>query len=495
MGARRLSYADVAAHAVTLAAQLERAGVRAGDRVAVLMASRSEAVISLLAVWLLNATWVGLSPRYREQEQRHILANSGARVMLSQQFHDARSLEPDLAGHESALGLKVIRLGRDFWSGDLDAPTMECLRGGFESRWNTALQRLRPETAAVIVYTSGSTGRPKGAMIGHRLLGFRSWAMFNDRFTVPQIRQQISMPVNHIGVLVNGIGLGLMTGGTMFCEERLNAADALRLIEAERLDVLGGVPATMAAIVDDPAFARTDLSSLKYIQWGTGVARERDLLVLMDRTSAKFSTQFGMTETGGPVCYTPPTRDIERLLNTVGKPDPRLEVRIADTNDRPTPAGMEGEIQARLPYPFLGYLGDAAATAAVFTADGWQRTGDLGLIREDGYLVFRGRTKEMFKSGGFNVYPREVEIVLEAHPAVRAAAVVARDDPQWGQVGHAFVELGTDVNVEDLLVWCRDRLANYKTPKSISAIARIPRMSVEKIDRQALALLIPGKST
>jgi len=490
-GSRRLSHADMAAYAATLAAQLEREGLRAGDRIAVMMNSRIESVISLLAVWMLGATWVGLSPRYRVQEQRHILANSGAKLMLSQTLQDARSLEPELSSHESDLGLRVLRLGRDFWSGDLDAPTSACLHGGFAARWNEGLLKFRAEVPAVVVYTSGSTAQPKGAMIGHAGLAFRSATLLSDRFPVPNMRQMISMPVNHIGVLVNGIGLGLVAASTMFCEERIDAGEALGLIESERLDVLGGVPATMAAVVDHPAFATTDLSSLKYIQWGTGVARERDLVALMERTSAKFSTQYGMTETGGPVCYTPPTRELEVLLNTVGTPDPRIEVRIADADDRPLPAGEEGEIQARLPFPFLGYLGDDAATRALFTADGFQRTGDLALIRDDGYVMFCGRTKEIFKSGGFNVSPREIEIVLESHPAVRAAAVAARADAQWGQVGHAFVELSAEVTTIELLAWCRERLANYKVPKSLSVIPQIPRISVEKIDRRALALLLP----
>jgi acyl-CoA synthetase (AMP-forming)/AMP-acid ligase II len=164
-------------------------------------------------------------------------------------------------------------------------------------------------------------------------------------------------------------------------------------------------------------------------------------------------------------------------------------VRIADESGQPLPDGEEGEVQIRHPHPFAGYLGNAEATEAAFTADGFLHTGDLAKIREDGYLVFCGRSKEMYKSGGFNVYPREIEIALEAHPGIRAAAVLGVDDEQWGQVGHAFVELASELTADDITSWCKARLADFKVPKRFSVIDAMPRTPVDKVDRMQLAEL------
>jgi acyl-CoA synthetase (AMP-forming)/AMP-acid ligase II len=247
----------------------------------------------------------------------------------------------------------------------------------------------------------------------------------------------------------------------------------------------------LAAILDHESFARTDISSLRYIVWGGGQLQRALLERWMSVTSADFSTQFGMTETNGPIAWTPPTRDIDLLMNTVGKMDSRLEWRVVDNTGAVHAMSVQGEIQVRLPFPFAGYIGEEKASAEAFTADGFVRTGDLGLVRDDGYLEFRGRAKEMYKSGGFNVYPREVELAIEGHPDVRAAAIVAVDDEKWGQVGIAFVELVRPVSKAELVDWCKAQLANYKIPKSIEIVDAIPRISVDKIDRRALQARLP----
>jgi len=486
-GRHRLSYRLVATYAGALARHLRESGVGAGDRVAVMSSPRPEAVISLLSAWLIGATWVGINPRYHREEQRHVLIDSKAAALISITADGKRDLEADLASHEAETGLPVIRFDQAFWSRDLPAVDD---RAGLDALWERSLADLQGECPAVVIYTSGSTGRPKGALITHNGLTFRSWTMFKDRFPVPRIRQLVDLPVNHIGAMASGIGLAMVAGGTMVFSEHFDPEVTLRAIEAERLHALTGVPTMISRIVGHPAFRKTDLSSVRYVSWGAGPIKESDLFTLLSATSAEFSQQYGMTETNGPICYTPPTRDPGILLQTTGKPDPRLDLRIAGDEDRPVPPGTEGEVQVRMPYPFAGYLNNPEATKAAFTTDGFLHTGDLALIREDGYLVFCGRSKEMYKSGGFNVYPREVEVVLEAHPSVKAAAVIGVNDPTWGEVGHAFVELRRPVSAEDILRWCKERLANYKVPKGVSVIETIPRITVEKVDRSRLAELL-----
>jgi len=479
-GNQRLSYAGLGRRAAQLALRLRRLGLAPGERVAVLTTPRPEALVSMLAAWSLGLTWVGLSPRNRRAEQRHVLVDSGARVLLSMTRFGERDLEPDLASHESECGLKILRFGPEF---DLqDTPATLDAEG------------FRPEIPAVIVYTSGTTGRSKGALISHAGLAFRARTMLEDRFGGLRVRTLVDLPFNHIGALSGGVLHALAAGGTLFLRERFDAGATLALIAADKLNLLGLVPSMASALVAHPAFAASDLSSLRFVSWGAGPLQADDLRALLAKTSALFSTQYGMTETNGPICYTPPTREIEPLLATVGRPDARLALRIAGSDGRALARGEEGEVQVKLPHPFLGYLGDADASNAAFTADGYVRTGDLALLREDGELVFRGRLKDMFKSGGFNVYPREVELALEQHPRVKAVAVIAQPDAKWGQVGHAFVELSGACTAQELKQWCDERLANYKIPKAFTMIAGLPRTSVEKIDRRALGqLLEPGQ--
>ncbi|MEZ5811947.1 MAG: class I adenylate-forming enzyme family protein [Rhizobiaceae bacterium] len=488
-GETRLSFAAMACQAAALARRLREMGVRPGDRVAALFTPRPEAIYSLLACWLAGATWLGLNPRYQRPEQSQILADSGAKVLLSITQIGSRDLSDDLDFHARDLGLTIMRFGSEQENGGLPAPLpFDAARTG----WRSALDGFDADRPAVIVYTSGSTGKPKGAQITHRGLAFRSHTLHTDRFNLSAPTQLIDLPVNHIGALASGIGLAMASGGKMILSESFDPGVTLQMIEAERLAILSAVPAMFARMVEHPDFDKTDMSSVKAISWGAGPINAEVLEKLMAATAALFSQQYGMTESNGPIVYTPPTRDLEILLNTTGKPDPRLELRIAGPDDAPLPDGEDGEIQVRHPHPFAGYLGNREASAAAFTTDGYLHTGDLGKIREDGYLVFRGRSKEMFKSGGFNVYPREIEITLEAHPAIRAAAVLGVDDARWGQVGHAFVELAAELTIEDIKTWCRARLADFKVPKRVSVIETMPRTPIDKVDRMRLAEIAAG---
>ncbi|MBU2644709.1 acyl--CoA ligase [bacterium] len=482
-GRHRLSYGAMAAHAEALARQLSKMGVRPGHFVAVMLPPRPEAVISLLSVWLAGATWVGVNPRYHKDEQRHVLIDSGARVLISITSDGKRDYESDLVAHESEAGISVIRVGKSFWSQDLPGISGEVDLLPF---WNASLADHLADIPAAVIYTSGSTGKPKGALITHEGLAYRSWTLFKDRFPVPHIRQMMDLPVNHIGAMASGIGLSFIAGGMMVLSDHFDPRMTLRTIETEQLDILSGVPTMLSKIVSDPLFAETDFSSIRYVNWGAGPISEKILNTLLEVTSAEFTQQYGMTETNGPICYTPPTRNPDILLNTTGKPDPRLDLRIANEDDQMVPAGEEGEVQVKMPCPFAGYLNNPEATEEAFTADGFLHTGDRAKIREDGYLVFCGRSKHMYKSGGFNVYPREVEMVLEAHPGIKSAGVIGVQDTTWGEIGHAFLEVHQMVDPDQVMNWCRQQMANYKVPKKITVIDALPRTTVDKIDYSLL---------
>jgi fatty-acyl-CoA synthase len=203
------------------------------------------------------------------------------------------------------------------------------------------------------------------------------------------------------------------------------------------------------------------------------------------------SAGYGMSETVGQVTFTPPAASDEQIAGSIGLPVPEYAMRIADASGTSVMRGQEGEIQVKGDFVFLGYFNRPDATAEAFTTDGWLRTGDIAVERADGYWRLVGRMKEMFKSGGYNVYPREIEICLESHPHVDIAAVIAVPDPLYQEVGYAFClsQPGHGLTVESLRDHCRTHLANYKVPKLFAILSELPMLPVGKVDRQALRRL------
>ncbi|NND83516.1 MAG: AMP-binding protein, partial [Acidimicrobiia bacterium] len=235
-------------------------------------------------------------------------------------------------------------------------------------------------------------------------------------------------------------------------------------------------------------FREFDLSSVEYIIW-SGAAAPEPLLEVLATFDATLATSYGMTETVGSVTYTDLDAGFEVLANTIGKPDPRYEVKVMRPDGTESEVGEEGEIWVRGDCRMLGYFNREDATKETIDPDGWLHTGDLAFMRPDGNLTLVGRLSEMYKSGGYNVYPREVEMVLEDHEALVLAAVVGVPDPLYREVGFAFVQAqpGASVDLDGLRAYCRTRLANYKVPKHFEVIEEMPFLPVGKIDKLRLA--------
>jgi fatty-acyl-CoA synthase len=270
--------------------------------------------------------------------------------------------------------------------------------------------------------------------------------------------------------------------------ESFDPVGSLDAIERERLNVWGGVPTMLQLCVETPGFDRRDLSSLEYVLWG-GAAAPRPLLERLARLGVKLATSYGMTESTGSVTYTDLDADLDTLAETVGRPHPGYQVRLAREDGRPCAPGEEGEIRVRGDFVMLGYFNRPEATAETLDAEGWLHTGDVAVARADGNWRLVGRKSEMFKSGGYNVYPREIEIALESHPGVAMAAVVGVPDPLYQEVGHAFVlpRGDTEPSEAELRAFLRERLANYKVPKRLFVRRELPMLPIGKIDRVRLA--------
>ena len=456
----------------------------------------TEWLVVMLAATEAGAVWTGFHPRYRLREFQHVadLAEPSA-IVAFRHIHGR-----DYAGELAALAARTPSVRRVVTlDADLDGAvgTARFLAEGervAERERRQARDDVGIDDTAVLIFTSGTTGWPKAAMIRHRAL-LKGAAVQNEHWPMTRPRLLHMMPVNHIaGVGMTGV-FALFTGGTLVFQDRFDAGELLRLLEQERIDHVLGSPVQFHMMANHPDLGSRDLSGLQYITWG-GAPMAAPLVARLDRLPGQLRTSFGMTELGLYVTYSEPGARFEALSRTVGKPHAGFDIRVADARGKLAGPGEEGEIQARGDWLLAGYFRDERATREAYTEDGWFRTGDVVRQWEDGNLEIVGRTREMFISGGFNIYPREVEIVLEEHADVGLVAVLGVADEIFGEVGHAFVEPapGAAPDPGALDAWCRERLANYKVPKTCEIRTELPRLPIGKIDRQALRRELDARS-
>jgi acyl-CoA synthetase (AMP-forming)/AMP-acid ligase II len=434
---RTWTYAELDRAVDEYGAGLLARGVERGDVVGVHGWSRPEWLIAFLACSRIGAIYLGLSPKSTGRELEYLLADARPRLVLG-----------------------------------IDGVAPSELRGSGAERAD------HPDLPCAIVYTSGSTGAPKGALLSQRSI-LRSARLTAEHWhgAGPETRTVAELPIDHVGWLVCECLAVLVAGGTIHFRERFDAAGVLRLIEAERLTLWVAFPSMLALAMQTPEFERCDLSSLRRVALASTPSLEL-LTRLRTRTDAVFTASYGLTEaSGGAVTASAPDADLATVAGTIGRVVPGLEHRV----DAAT-----GELLLRDECVFDGYLNRPQATAAAIDDDGWLHTGDAVSVEADGNLRLVGRLKEMFKSGGYNVYPSEVENVLGSHPAVSEVAVVAAPDPLWTEVGVAFVVPAAALDSEELREHARERLANYKVPKRLLLVDALPRLPNGKVDKLSL---------
>lgn len=495
-GDERLTYADAAEQVSALSRALLDAGVNEGDRVATLSTPRPEFALTFLASVDIGATWVGLNPKYTIGELQHVVADSAPKVLFGLTEHDGRQFEDDLhtLGNTESV-TTMITIG----GGIPGALTMEEFivhgRGLSDSDRTAARVKSGGSQPALIVYTSGTTGIPKGAVLSHKSLVW-SFLRQGQRWAgVDPIRIICNLPINHSGCVGDNFSSCLTAGGTLIFMARFDPDAMLELIPHEQVNVLMQIPTMYQVLASRPAFATADLSSLRLLVWG-GAAMPKPVLTAWARPGLVPAVVYGQSEAPASITFSDAGATFEQLTETIGRPDPDMEVRIAHPDGSACEPGEAGEIQIKHPSLFLRYHGNPQATKEAFTPDGFLHTGDKAVERPDGYFHMVGRLKEMFKSGGYNVYPKEVELCLESHPDLMFAVVVNMPDPLYGEVGHAFVvpRPGSDVSVEELTKFCREHLANYKVPKAITIQDSLPMLPIGKPDKQALRATAAARS-
>lgn len=451
------------------ASWMKSQGISPGDRVALAAAPGIPYLLTLMASSRAGAIYVGVNPLYSKDEISHVLSVTGPKLVL----HAPVLRDTDLATRvtEAATGIPVFPL-----------PAPDSLPACDAQEGSPAT----PDDVAVIVFTSGSTGKPKGAALHHS--GLISAALGQHDHLDGEPRRYLSnLPINHVGAIMNTTMGCLVGGGTLIFQSKFDAAGVLDLIEREQIQTWLQVPAMFTMAVNHEDFARRNLTSLRSICIGGG-AVSAPTLARLRATGAGIFVEYGQTEVMSSLSYSDPGASDEILLNTIGRFDQRFETRIAREDGTPCPEGETGEIQARGDCVLRCYWGDPDATRDAFTADGWLHTGDLAFRRPDGNISIKGRSREMIKSGGYNVYPREVEAVIETHPAVAEVVVYGASDEVYGETVCCAIECnpGCDLSLEDLRRHCAASLANYKIPKRVAITPSLPRLSNGKLDRASI---------
>lgn len=470
----RATYHDVDDAAQRWAALLAARGVGAGDRVALLATNRIEVIGLFYGCVRVGAALVPLNWRLAEPELARVV--SDARVALV--VGEARF---------AAVGRLVAQAP---WL-DLDGAQMALTAAGAVVSAALGVAELDADAPALILYTSGSTGKPKGAILSNRQLLFNALATTIGWQLGAADVGPVSTPFFHTGGW-NVVAIPLWTvGGTVVLFDAFDPACFLDALDEERVTIAFAVPTQFVMLCAQPTFGR-ELPHLRNFMSG-GAPLPPSVADRVRAGGYDIREGFGMTEFG-PNCFMISGDEARGRPGSVGWPCPFVEMRLVDKQGRDVGVGEVGEILLRGPQLFSGYLLDPEHTAEVMTPDGWYRSGDLAMRDADGAYYIRGRRKQMFISGGENVFPGEVEAALSECAGVGEAVVVGVADARWGEVGHCFLfpQAGAILDAATVLAELRTRIAAYKVPKHATVLESPPRLASGKVDRTQLEAMAGG---
>jgi fatty-acyl-CoA synthase len=480
---RRWSYTEFDAAVNDVARGLLAFGVTKGDRVGIWAPNRAEWTLVQYATAKIGVILVNINPSYRSHELGYALRQSGCSTVISApgfKTSDYRSMLEEVGPGCPDLR-RVIYLGEDSWD--------ELIMAGADQPADAVprmLAGLTPDEPINIQYTSGTTGYPKGATLSHRNILNNGYQVTETIGFTDADRLVIPVPFYHCFGMVMG-NLGCTShGATMIIPSEGFAPDSsLQAVQAERATALYGVPTMFIAELDLPNFSEYDLSSLRTgIMAGSNCPIEVMKRCMNDMGMNEVSIAYGMTETSPVSLQTMRDDNVERRTATVGRVHPHVQVKITGPDGDTVPRGEPGELCTKGYSVMLGYWNEPEKTAAAVDRDGWMHTGDLGVMRADGYVNIVGRLKDMVIRGGENVYPREIEEFLYTHPDIADAQVVGVPDVKYGEELCAWIKLrpGADeIDADSLRTFCQSKLAHYKIPRYVILTDDFPMTVTGKI--------------
>ena len=457
------TYDDLDRESARFANLLRSRGLKPGDRVAAQLEKSAQAVFLYLGCLRAGLVYLPLNTAYREAEISYFVADAGpAAAFCTPAARDwfaavPNRLKLDEAASQPASFDTAARSGDDL---------------------------------ACIVYTSGTTGRSKGAMVTHRNLWSNAQALHAYWKFVPGDVLLHCLPLFHVHGLFVALHTALLNASRIVFQRKFDAAAVVQALP--RCTVFMGVPTYYVRLLAEPTFDRKACEGMRLFVSGSAPLLPDTFSGFREQTGHAILERYGMTETG---MNTSNPYDGERRAGTVGFALPGVEVRVADAGDQPLPDGDVGGIQVRGPNVMAGYWKLAERRGEDFTADGYFRTGDLGTFDADGYLSIVGRAKDLVISGGYNVYPKEIEMLLDELPDVVESAAFGVPHPDFGEALTVAIvpRAGAQLSEEDIIAYVKGKLANYKVPKRVVFVAQLPRNAMGKVLKNELRAAYGGK--
>lgn len=494
----RWSYGEFNAEIDRVARGLLALGVERGTRVGIWAPNCAQWVLVQYATAKIGGILVNINPAYRTNELAYALNQSGVHTLISATAFKRSDYTAMVAAvREDCPDLRQsVFLGTDSWDALLDGASSVA-----PDRLRSCAAELDNDDPINIQYTSGTTGFPKGATLSHRNI-------LNNGFFVTELlgltaadRMCLPVPFYHcFGMVMGNLGATSHGATIVIPAPGFDAAATLAAVQAERCTVVYGVPTMFAAMLAEPSFADRDLSTLRTgIMSGASCPAELMTRCIEEMHMTGVAICYGMTETSPVSCQTRPDDDLQRRTETVGRVHPHVEIKLVDPATGATvPRGVPGEFCTRGYSVMRGYWADAQRSAAVIDDDGWLHSGDLAVMREDGYCRIVGRIKEMVIRGGENIYPREVEEFLQTHPDIVEAAVVGVPDDRYGEELYAWLRLRPGSAVLDVAAvaeFARGRIAHFKVPRYVGVVAEFPMTvtgKIRKVDLRSEAVRLLG---
>ena len=487
---KRWTYAHINERINRLARALNTLGVEKGDRIGMLEVNCNQYLEAYFAAAKLGAIFVPLNFRAKADELSYMLSNAEAKVLLvgSRYLEMVDDMLPQLPTIKECISLNSTSRGKSYYEDLLDSSSDELM------------YEIGDEDITILMYTAGTTGRPKGVPLTHN--GFISYVLDNVEPASPEIEERnlLTVPLYHVAG-VQAMLAAVYGGRTLVMMRQFEVSEWLETVQRERATRAMLVPTMLKRIIDDPGFSNHDLTSLKVITYGAAPMPFEVIKKAIEVMPwVRFINAFGQTETASTIAALGPEdhviegteeereKKLKRLTSSIGRPLPDVEVKTVDEDGNVVPPGEVGEIVVRGPRVMTGYWGDEEKTSQVITPDGWLRTGDMGWMDDEGYIYLAGRGDDMIIRGGENISPEEVEDVLYSHTKVEEAAVIGIPDPEWGQQPRAIVVLKKDQQAtpEEIIEFCRTRLAGFKRPRSVIFVDSLPRNQMGKVVKKEL---------
>ena len=500
----RWTYAELKSRSDAFASGLLSLGLELGDRVGIWAPNCAEWTVAQFATAKAGLILVNINPAYRLSELEHVLRAVGCRALItaarfktSDYIAMIRELVPELgngSGELYSARLPELRhvisiAGKHDGCMSFDRIAERGKQAGNE-RLESLSATIQMDDAVNIQFTSGTTGLPKGAPLSHHNLSNKAFFVGKATGIEPGSRVCIPVPLYHcFGMVMGNLGCVTHAATMVYPSESFDPLKTLEAVEAERCDVLYGVPTMFIAQLNHAEFARFDLRSLRRgIMAGAPCPIEVMKEVASTMHMSEITIAYGMTETS-PVSFQSGRDDpLELRVSTVGRIQPHLEVKIIDRDGRVVPRGEAGELCTRGYSVMLGYWNDEARTREAIDSAGWMHTGDLATIDDNGYCRIVGRIKDMVIRGGENIYPREVEEYLYGHPDIQDVQVFGVPDTRYGEELCAWIvpRAGVTLDEEGVRRFCQDRISHYKIPRHIRFVGSFPSTVTGKVQKFAM---------